>query len=268
MRERLLIPLFSLLLLFGCNQKEEIKAKPIQKQVASGDFKFDGYPVYNISKDIDAITFELNEYDEKDPFYKIYDKVEKEDTLFSFETRLKPVNSILIDTTGTFNIFRSEKLEERIKAQLKSSYYVYGTKGFTRVTLGDVYFTIHECYSNIVAVKIVGYDKNKYGRPLICSEKAIADLVYGSNYKKAEKAIEQCEKANEGGADYMNPPGTGTVFANVGSNYFKYEDDFSRKRDDPDGLSFPSRYVYNINNKGKASMIWGKSIDLFGIPCD
>ncbi|MCF6133195.1 hypothetical protein [Flavobacterium wongokense] len=267
MKIRLLLPII-LISLIGCNSKEDAKIKPVPKQISNNDFHFDGFPVYNISKEIDAITFELNEYDEKDHFYKIYNKVEKEDTLFAFESRLRPINSILIDSSGTFNIFRSKKLEERIKAKLKSSYYVYGTKGFTRVTLGEVYFTIHECYSNIVAVKIIGYDKNKYGRPLICSEKPIVDLVYGTNYSKAEKAIERAEKANEGGADYMNPPGTGTVFANIGSNYFAYEDDFSRKRDDPDGLSFPGRTIYNINNKGKANRIWGYCLDLFGIPCD
>ena len=272
MRIKFLLLIISFLILIGCNSKENLKEEPVTNQTVNNDFKFEGFPAYSITKDIDAIVFEMDNYGEEKLFYnQIYDQVEKEDTLFLFGPGpLKGINSTCVDTTGQLNIFRNEKLEKRIKQKLKPSYYVYGTKGFTKVNLGDVYFTIDECLSNIIAVKLNNYERKKYGNVLFCSEKPL-NLVYGKNYKKEEKAIHKFEKkiAAASQVDYSNPENSSIIFANNGSNYFTYEDDFNWKKDfDREDINFPSRAIYHIDNKGKVSSIWGKSLDLYGIPCD
>ena len=267
MKIKLLFALLFYLLLLSCNHKAE-KSKPKITTQKETELNFDGFPVYSISKNIDAITFELDNYEEETLFYnKIYHQVVKEDTLFVYNSGpIKSINSTQIDTSETFKIFKSAKLEERIKSKLKSSYYVYGTKGFTKVTLGNVYFTVDECISNIIAVKIIGFDKEKYGSPLICTEKPI-NLVYGNDYKKVEKKINKEE--NRLKQDYYNPPNTTKVYGNIGSNYFTYQDDFGWKKEfNMKDVNFPSRAIYVVNSKGKVDNVWGKGLDLFGISCD
>lgn len=273
MRIKFLLPITFLLLLIGCNQKEEIKTKPIKKQSPEIATQFDVLPAYSISDNIDAIVLELGNTGEEKLFQnQIYSQVEKEDSLYAFSgdysPPLKTINSTYIDTVGQFNILRNEKLEKRIKEKLKPSYYVYGTKGYTKVNLGEAYFTVDECISNIIAVKLNNYDRNKYGNPLFCSEKPL-NLVYGKDYSKELKAIHKFDKTVAAKVDYSNKPNTTKVFANNGSAYFAYEDSFKWSRDfSPSDINFPSRSIYTINKKGKADCIWGKCLDLFGIPCD
>lgn len=274
--------LLLLLSMISCSQKEKIKTPKqhiAQDSVKSvSDFE-DVLPVYSISKEIDAIVLELNDYDSKEEklFHdKIYDDIVQQDTLFDwgdkkdFIATIRPVNSIYIDTTGQLNIFRSLKLEKRIKEKLKSSYYIYGTKGFTKVSLGDVYFTVDECLSRIIAIKINGFDKDKYGHPLFGSEKPLS-VVYGKDYKKVEQTInKQIDRFTDSiQADYRNKSGSTKVVANIGSHYFTYEDDFNWKKEfNLTDLNFPSRSIYHSNNQRKAEVVWEKSLDLYGIPCD
>lgn len=261
----------SFLALLSCNSNEKTNpVKPATKQSTKTDYEFNGFPAYSISKDIDAIVFELGNEDEKDLFFnEIFTEVEKEDTLFEYsDNPIRLINSTYIDTSGQFNIFRSEKLEKRIKEKLKPSYYVYGTKGFTKANLGDVYFTVDECLSNIIAVKLNNYDRKKYGNALFCSEKPL-NLIYGKGYGNIEKIIHGHEKELCLKADYCNKPNCSKVIANIGSNYFTYEDDFNWKIDfDRDDINFPSRVIYNIDEKGRVNSVWGKCLDLLGIPCD
>lgn len=107
------IPFFSLIpllfLLIGCNSKENTKIHSLTNQPTASDFKFEGFPAYSITKDIDAIVFEMDNYGEEKLFFnQIYDEVEKEDTLFLYGPGpLKGINSTCIDTTGQLNILRS-----------------------------------------------------------------------------------------------------------------------------------------------------------------
>ena len=122
--------LLLLLSMMSCSQKEKIKTPKqhiAQDSVKSvSDFE-DVLPVYSISKEIDAIVLELNDYDPKEEklFHdKIYDDILQKDTLFDwgdkkdFIATIRPVNSIYIDTTGQLNIFRILKLEKRIKEKI------------------------------------------------------------------------------------------------------------------------------------------------------
>lgn len=266
--------LLTALFLISCNSKENQAPTRITKQLAKTDAKFDVLPAFSISDSIDAIVFELLDYeiDKKDFYEEIYDQVAKEDTLYDFSgdnhPYLKPINATYIDTSGQFNILRSQKLEKRLKEKLKPSYYVYGTLGYTKVSIGDVYFTVDECLSNIIAIKLNGYNRKKYGHPLFCSEKPLG-LVYGKNYAKELKAIHQFDRELAQKVDYSNALNSTKIFANKGSYYFAYEDDFASSREyESSKIKFPSRTIYSINDKGKADCIWGKCLDLFGIPCD
>ena len=274
--------LIVVLSMISCSQKERTKTTKQLTEVdlvkITTDFD-DVLPVYSITKNIDAIVFEINDYEPKEEklFHdKIFDEVLQKDTLYDwgdekeYIARIRPINSIYIDTTGQLNIFRSLRLEKKIKEKLKSSYYIYGTKGYTKVTLGDVYFTVDECLSRIIAIKIIGYDNNQYGHPLFCSEKPLG-LVYGTDYKKARKTINKHidRFIDSIQADYRNKSGSTKIAAHIGSYYFTYEDDFNWKKEfNLTDLNFPSRSIYHINNQSKAEVVWEKSLDLYGIPCD
>lgn len=271
MNTKISLLFFLAISLIGCNSKESGKTESTPKKtVTETDFRFDGLPAYSISKDIDAIVFELGNYGEEKLFQnQIYTEVQKEDTLYVYEGfPIQLINSTYVDTTGQFNIFRNLKIEKRIKEKLKPSYYVYGTKGYTKATLGEVYFTVDECLSNIIAVRLNNYDREKYGNPLFCSEERL-DIIYGKTYTKVEKAINQYDKIQNRLADYSNKPNCNKVVANVGSNYFTYEDDFNWKKDfSRNDINFPGRALYTLNENGKISCNWGYSLDLLGIPCD
>ncbi len=261
-----MLPLF----IASYNSKEKSESnKQSNKKSAETDFHFDGYPVYSISKNIDAITLELDNYGEENLFQnKIFKEVDQQDSLINNTVgySLKPLNSICIDTLGALNIFQNLKLEEKIKAKLRSTYYIYGKKGVCRITVGNIYFTVDECFSNIIGAEIKQYNREKCGFPLFCSEKPLK-LEYGKDYKKAEQKINKFIEKVE--ADYSNKPGATKVFANIDSYYFTYEDDFiwgfSPNKSE---INFPSRAIYHIDEKGKVTSVWVKSLDLFGIPCD
>lgn len=255
--------------LVSCQQKKketnpeirEVKENP----VTPASFAFDCLGVYELSENTIAITYELNNYGEENaPLNVVFDKIAKKDSLTLFGHQ--PKNVTYADTIGHFKLMRNPDLEIEVKKITASYYYIYGTKGFQKVKIKDVLYSFDECISSILAFPIKDYDMKKCGHPLICSENPLP-VTYGTNYKKEQKKITQYLDGQK--YDYSNKTVTTTIFANIGSSFLTYSDDFVWGIT-PSKLKnyFPSRAVYTINNKGTVTEIWGKCLDLFGIPCD
>jgi hypothetical protein len=187
--------------------------------------------------------------------------------LLSYDgNKIKPINSTIIDTVGTFKILKSDKLEKEIKKHLKTEYYLYGTKGYTKINIEEVFFTTDECISNLIAVKISKYDESEIGHPLFCSENQI-NVEFKNVYEEQNKLVN--DYLNSEPVDYSNPKNSVKGYGNIGTNYFFFEDDFKwRKEKLESKINFPSRLIYKIDKNKKVEHIWSKSLDLFGIPCD
>ncbi|TGD57961.1 hypothetical protein [Flavobacterium humi] len=228
-------------------------------------FAFDGLAVYELSKNTMAITYELNVYGEENtPLNAVFDKIGKKDSLTLFGQQ--PKNVHYLDTIGHFKLMRNLELENEVKKITAPYYYIYGTKSFQRVKIENVLYSYDECISSILAFPITEYDMEKCGHPLICSKKPLP-LTYGANYTKEQEKINQYIDNQK--HDYSNKTVKTKIFANIGSRFLTYNDDFIW------GVSpsksenyFPSRAIYTINGKGTVTETWGKCLDLFGVACD
>jgi hypothetical protein len=170
------------------------------------------------------------------------------------------------DTLGKFKLIKNILLETEIKKVIKEKYFVYGTKGFSQMKVDEIICGLDECRTNIIAFTIKNYDTIKNGKPIICSNQLIK-LNYGKKYSEIDKKIEKFK--NKIGRDYTDNINT-KVFANIGSTYFAYCDDFEWGKDpNKTKCEFPTRAIYKMEkNNEKVEEYWIDSLDLFGIPCD
>jgi hypothetical protein len=157
-------------------------------------------------------------------------------------------------------------LETEIKKVIKEQYYVYGTKGFSQMKVKDIVCGLDECRTNIIAFTIENYDTIKNGKPIFCSSQLL-NLNYGEEYSEIEQKIEQFN--NRKIYDYTDSIST-KVFANSGSTYFSYRDDFEwGTHPTTSKCKFPTRSIYKIGDEDiDVELFWGDGLDLFGIPCD
>ena len=253
------------------NKISSEKKISIESEVDSDSFNIDLnsiYPVFKISDDMHAIVLELNLVGEESLFYnQIFQKLTSSDTLAMFDsTRIRPVNSVIIDTSGFFNILKNKSLEKGIKGNLNNKYYLYGTKGYTEIKLKNVFFSMNdECLSQIIAVELDQFDSVKIGKPMFCSEELL-DLEY-KLFSEKTKSINEFH--NSLPWDYFNPKNSIKVYGKSKQYFFTYEDDFNWYKSGSDSkIDFPSRAIYKIGKNNKIDKIWMKSLDLFGIPCD
>lgn len=262
--------LFLILTFAACRQEKKqaentpakTETEPIQDP---SPFPFDGLAVFELSKNTMAITYELSVYGEENtPLNVAFDKIAQKDSLTFFGKQ--PKNVEFLDTIGPFKLMRSLELENEVKKITAPYYYIYGTKGFQKVKIENVLYAYDECISNILAFPIKEYDMEKYGHPLICSKKPLP-LTYGANYKKEQDKIDQYIGNQK--HDYSNKTVKTTIFANIGSRFLTYNDDFIWGASPAKSENyFPSRAIYTINGKGTVTQTWGKCLDLFGVACD
>ncbi len=272
--KKIVIYLFLIQTIFSCKKevKVDLKTKGIKKVTYSLnkiliDKSF--FSVYQLSKNTTAIVINLNDSLQKTKFDRIFEYVESKDSLFNVlygvnSNRLKKYE--FFDTLGKFKLIRNELLEKEIKKEIKEKYYVYGTKGFSQMKVENIICGLDECRTNIIALTINNFDTIKNGKPLICS-KQLLKLNYGKNYLEIEKKIEKFNNNIE--SDYTDNINA-KVYANIGSTYFTYCDDFEwGKYPNKSKCKFPTRAIYKIEkNNLKIEVFWINSLDLFGIPCD
>ncbi len=270
------ISLFLSLLLLSCNQKNEKIIKPSTENKKSDsldkiDIDKNLFCVYNLSKTTTAIVVNLNENETPNgtEFDKIFNQVNAKDSLYNIleQDTTKVRNFEYYDTLGSFKLIKSKTLELEIKKIVDESYYVYGTKGFSKVTINNVVCGLDECRTNIIAFPIENFDTAKNGKPVICS-KQLLKINYQNNYFDIEKKVRAFEEKESINYDYKDEIKT-KIFANVGDAYFAYNDDFIwGKYPDKSKCKFPGRTIYIVKKDKPVKKFWVNGLDLFGIPCD
>lgn len=270
------ISLFLSLLLLSCNQKNEtIKKTSTENKKSDSLDKIDIdktlYCVYNLSKTTTAIVVNLNEENTYNgaKFNEIFNQVEAKDSLYNvlYRDTTKVQNFEYYDTLGSFRLIKNKTLENEIKKIVAKSYYVYGTKGFSKVTINDVVCGLDECRTNIIAFPIQEFDTAKNGQPVFCSSQMLK-ITYQNSYFEIEKKIREFDKKESENYDYKDDIKT-KIFANVGDAYFAYNDDFIwGKNPEKSKCKFPSRTIYIVKKNKPIKKFWVNGLDLFGIPCD
>lgn len=231
------------------------------------------YSVYELSPKTTAIVVNYAETDSPTTFDQIFDRIEEQDSIranwfYSQFDKSIPVRGVeIVDTTGVYSLIYNAKVENEMKPQMTNEFYIYGTKGIETHQIEKLVLGLDECKTNIFAFTIDKFDSKQNGKPIFASDKKI-DLVYGQNYKTVEGKINDYYNNIE--ADYRDNIPT-KVYANVGSLYFVYTDDF-KWRDtfsfDDTECFFPSRAIFRLEKDGTITPLWEDSLDLFGIPCD
>jgi hypothetical protein len=171
------------------------------------------------------------------------------------------------DTLGNYKLIRNKTLESKIKKITDKSYYVYGTKGFSKITINNVVCGLDECRTNIIAFPIENFDTTKNGKPVLCS-KQLLKINYQKSYFDIEKKIQEFDEKESKNYDYKDDIKT-KVFANIGDAYFAYNDDFIWGRNpEKSKCEFPGRTIYIVKKDKAIKKFWVDGLDLFGIPCD
>lgn len=276
------LSIFLFLLLISCNPKNEkiLKATnenkkndPIENIDSIEKIHIDKtlFSVYDLSKTTTAIVVDIE--DKKaykgTQFNKIFNEINDNDSLYNvlYNDTTKVQNFEYYDTLGSFKLIRNKELEKEIKKIIDKNYYVYGTKGFSKVTIKNVVCGLDECRTNIIAFPIQNFDISKNGNPVFCS-KQLLKINYQNNYLEIEKKIREYNEVASKNYDYKDEIKT-KVFANIGDYYFTYNDDFLwGKYPQKSKCDFPGRTIYIVKKDKPIKVYWGDGLDLFGIPCD
>jgi hypothetical protein len=220
--------------------------------------------VYELSPLTIAMTVNLGESKSYAAFDSIFNEMSVSDSL-NYSMFGAPKNCSYYDTLGEYQLLKSDKFETKIKRILNESYYIYGTKGIGKFKIKNVVFGLDECRTSIYAFTFDGFDTVLYGHPIICSP-----LYYELNYSKQYIVVEKklASYSQKQVRDYSdNIPER--VFANLGSIYFSYNDDFLwGKIPNLRKCQFPRRAIFTLNDDDTIVNLWSEGLDLFGIPCD
>lgn len=246
------------------NPDSIVNVNPIFKPDTSGIAE-KIYAVYELSPKTTAFVINFADYHEPKTFVdSIFEEVSSTDSI-GLLSEPPPTTCAYFDTTGTYKLLKSKKLEKRLKPYFNNEFYIYGTHGVAKTTITDIVFGLDECITSIYAFCI---DKSKIkdiGHPLICSRK-LFDLKFDSSYKNIEKDIERLhasEKPEYGDSVKI------TVFGNVNNKYFAYSDDFLwGQNSNQNKCFFPSRIILTADKNGTLKRYWANGLDLFGIACD
>lgn len=278
--------LFLTLLLISCHHKNEkiskttienktldslhiVDTKKIEEENVTIDTTL--FSVYNLSKKTIAIVANLDENQtyKGAEFDKIFNQVNEKDTLYNvlIEDRNRIRNFEYYDTLGTFKLIRSNTLELEVKKIVDKSYYVYGTKGFSKITINKVVCALNNCRTNFIAFPIENFDTSKNGKAIFCS-KQLLKIKYQKSYFDIQKKILQYEEKESKNYDYKDEIKP-KVFANIGDYYFTYNDDFRwGMYPEKSKCEFPGRTIYIVKKDKPIKKFWVDGLDLFGIPCD
>lgn len=268
---------FLSLFLISCHQKNEPTITP-KAEVKKADtlekinISKALYSVYDLSPKTTAIVVNLddkNTYNGAE-FDKVFNSVTAKDSLYNvLEDREanRNRNFEYYDTLGVYKLIRNKTLENQIKKIVEPTYYVYGTKGFSKITINNVVCGLDECRTNFIAFPIENFDTNKYGRPLFCS-KQLLPIEYQNNYFDVQKKVRDYIDEESKNYDYKDDIKI-KIFANAGDAYFSYHDDFIWGKDpEKTKCKFPSRAIYIVKKDKPIKKFWVNDLDLFGIPCD
>lgn len=170
------------------------------------------------------------------------------------------------DTLYVDRLIYNKRFDEVFRKEMKSEYYVYGTKSFRKAKVTKVVFQSSECGNDYIAY-ILDIDKNSIGNPVFASETEIP-LEYSTQFsdieKKIRKAIATESTENNYGFGNYDPK----VFAHYQNLYFTYYDDFKwYNRKNKSNVQFPDRTIAEISESGKATTKWSSELDLLGLPC-
>ena len=222
------------------------------------------YSVYELSPKTTAFVVNFSEGGEaKGLLDSLFDQVAQTDSINKLDGI--PKACALYDSSGTYRLLKSDKLEKRARKYYDKEYYVYGTKGYAKTRIKDIVYGLDECRTNIFAFCLDKSSLKSIGHPIICSNKLI-DLTFAGDYSSIEKKIQNY--LSQLPADYKDSV-KAKIFANVGDFYFTYNDDFlwgQRPKDSK--CNFPGRFVYYVEKKEAVIDFGGDCLDLFGIECD
>lgn len=264
---------FLISLLYGCGEKHDkisavLKNEPLSASILPDSFanvsEVSFLAVYKLTPTIMAVVIPLSSKEEGAPTF--FDSVVN-GLKYSEKGSLMPIGSHLFDTTGEYRLLKNQKLADNIKKHIAPYYYIYGMKGTSKVAIQDIIFALDECKTSFIALTLRNLDTAKYGIPLLCSNKQV-NLIYGKNYSDREKEIEKLYQSQKGDYDYLDSIQT-KVFAQDGSFYFTYNDDFLWDRvKGKQKCFFPMRAIFTRSKDGSLKQYWTECIDLFGVPCD
>jgi cell division protein FtsL len=214
----------------------------------------DYYGVYRFSKDITGIGFEIDESTNA-----LLDSLVK-----NVNPEVDSVNHV-IDKTGSYNIFYSNKLSKSIlENDTSREFFIYCTRGTTKAKIEKVLYGSTDCTA-ILILKLSKIDTQLFGHPLIASKKRF-DLIYKEN-RNLQNGLEKYQYIWDKKSDYKDSI-IAKQFASNSKLFLAYSDDFNWfASQNKSKCLFPSRMVFKLNGKS-AKLEWIKDLDLFGIPCD
>lgn len=214
----------------------------------------DYYGVYRFSKDITGIGFEIDEGTNS-----LLDSLIKK-----INPEIDSVNNIL-DKTGTYNIFYSNRLSKSIlENDTSREFVIYCTRGTTKAKIEKVLYGSTDCTA-ILILKLSKIDTQLVGNPLIASKKRF-DLIYKEN-RNLQNGLEKYQHIWDKKSDYTDSIVT-KQFALNSKLFLAYSDDFRWfATQNKSKCFFPARMVFKLNGKS-AKREWVSGLDLFGIACD
>lgn len=277
MTQKIVFPIFIILFSFfiSCQDKMKKKTKILLKKTLEVDSKLETevqnttiYPVYNLTSHTNAIVITLFESEKNSKFQEIFEKINEKDSLeaaFYDPSFVKFKKLKYYDTLGIIKLIKSEKLKNEIRKISEPKYYVYGTKGFSEMKIDDVICRIDDCRETFIGLTIKDFDTIRNGRPILCSKKLLK-LNYNKDYSKIEQKI---QKMDDSIVYRYNDRIKTKVYANIGSLYFVYNDDFLwGKNQKKSKCQFPERRILSLQKNNSFKTLYVEGLDLYGARCD
>ena len=217
------------------------------------------YPVYQLSPKTTAMVINFRQGRNRSLLDSLFDQYCPEGEIY--HPRHLPRGWKMYDSSGYYDLVKSDRLEKVVKKYYNPEFYVYGTKGYAKARIKDIVFGVDECVTNIFAFCFDNASIQSIGHPVFCSTKLL-DLNYANDFNALEKRLSNYFLASGAynlDSTYMK------VLGNAGSLYFTYYDDFSwSKRSQQTSIKFPGRGVWWLE-KRQIAPFWVSGLALI---CD
>lgn len=222
------------------------------------------FPVYLFSENISGITFDMDISNANRIIKQLYeeyisDNLEYDDVEEKME--LKNGQLTFIENTARQTFWKNREFSEAVLKNNDLHFNIICQNKVVNSKIIDVLFTIEECKSTLVILRIDSKHLKGAGFPLFATSNpepfeynklnTLTNVIW--NYD----SISHFEYR-----DKMKAQMAGSI----GNLCFAYKDDF-KWYSDKNGMDFPSRYILMNSDTGLA-YYRSYSIDLFGIPCD
>jgi hypothetical protein len=218
--------------------------------------------VFQFSESSIGLTLIINEHDSNYEFDNLVNQIIRTEDLWSlYLDKNYDLNKVrIVDSSSYYRLFYNKSIADNLSYLVGKSFYIYGQKGICKSKICDILIHLDECETNFILLRLDKIDAS-IGNPLFATKDKISisyerNIAQETNYNKYLSTFP---------TDYTDTIPE-TNFARWNGYLLFYSDTFNWYHIN-ESCIYPSRSII-LERNNDYQILWTRSLDLFGIPCD